>query len=105
MASVVWHELLFGVARLPDSRRKGNLQDYLATVVAPSFPILPYAEAAAEWHAEERARLAALRQTPSFIDGQIAATAHVHGLVLVTANLGHFERFEHLEVIDWREGR
>ena len=105
LASVVWHEMWFGVSRLPDSRRKRDLQDYLVTVVEPSFPILPYDEAAAQWHAEERARLGAVGWVSSFTDGQIAAVAHVHGLVLVTANLSHFERFDHLETTDWRERR
>jgi tRNA(fMet)-specific endonuclease VapC len=35
-------------------------------------------------------------------DGQIAAVAHVHGLVLVTANVKDFRFFQGLGVEDWR---
>jgi tRNA(fMet)-specific endonuclease VapC len=38
-------------------------------VVAPTMPILPYDEQAAEWHAAERARLAGIGKTPPFADG------------------------------------
>jgi len=102
VAAVVWHELRFGAARLPESRRRSAIEEYLATVVAASFPILPYDDAAATWHARERARLTARGLTPSFVDGQIAAIAHVHRLTLVTANRGHFEPFRDLEIEDWR---
>jgi predicted nucleic acid-binding protein len=42
--------------------------------------------AAAEWHAAERARLAALGKTPPFVDGQITAIAYANSLTLVTLN-------------------
>jgi hypothetical protein len=48
-------------------------------------PILPYDDRAAQWHAEERARL--YQKTPPFIDGQIAAVAVVNELTLITNNL------------------
>ena len=58
--------------------------------------------AAADWHAAERARLTGLGRTPPFVDGQIAAIAHVNGLVLVTANVADFRHFADLSVEDWR---
>lgn len=66
------------------------------------MPILPYNQAAAEWHAKERARLEAIGRTPPFLDGQIAATAKANDLVLVTANRSHFEIFEGLQIENWR---
>lgn len=102
VAAIVWHELRFGAARLPESRRRTAIEEYLGTVVAASFPILPYDEAASVWHAQERARLAARGLTPSFADGQIAAIARVNGLTLVTANRDHFRHFGGLEIEDWR---
>lgn len=63
--------------------------------------ILPYDEAAADWHADERARLAAIGLTPPFADGQIAAVAAVNGLVLVTANVADFRHFQGVTVEDW----
>ncbi|MFL6194646.1 MAG: type II toxin-antitoxin system VapC family toxin [Thermoanaerobaculia bacterium] len=102
IASVVWHELLFGWERLPDSRKKRDLERYLFQVVRPSLPTLPYDSEAAEWHARERARLGAVGRTPPFLDGQIAAIAKVNDLVLVTANRFDFEVFEGLQIEDWR---
>jgi tRNA(fMet)-specific endonuclease VapC len=102
IASVVWHELLFGWARLPTSRKKADIEDYLFRVVKLELPILPYDQAAADWHAKERVRLSLIGRTPPFLDGQIAATAKANDLVLVTANRSHFEIFEGLRVEDWR---
>ncbi len=101
IAAPSWHELRFGCERLPKSRRKEQIEDYLATVVRVDFPILAYDEAAAAWHARERVRLLAQGRTPSFIDSQIAAVAIANDLVLVTANQSHFADFANLELDDW----
>jgi tRNA(fMet)-specific endonuclease VapC len=103
-AAPVWHELLFGVRRLPASRRRRRLEAYLHEVVATSMEILPYDSAAADQHAEERARLTQLGKPPTFVDGQIAAIAQVHGLILVTHNGAHFSMFRGLQVEDWPAG-
>ena len=63
--------------------------------------VLPYCEEAAQWHAEERARLSGIGQTPSFVDGQIAAIAHIHGAILVTGNIADFQSFSGLGVENW----
>jgi tRNA(fMet)-specific endonuclease VapC len=104
-ASLVWHELLFGCYRLPASRRRTALEKYLQDVIAPHVPVLGYDDAAAAWHASERARLEVDGKPASFVDGQIAAIARVNALVLVTANVRHYERFEGLTIEDWRSPR
>lgn len=101
-AAVVWHELQFGCRRLPPSRKRRAIESYLREVIAATIPILPYDEDAAAWHAEERARLAKTGLVSSFVDGQIAAIARVHDLVLVTSNTAHFTCFSGLRVVDWR---
>lgn len=101
IASIVWHELQFGCARLPVSRRREAIERYLEDVVLASLPILDYDRAAAQWHARERARLDAAGRTRPFIDGQIAAIAHVHELVLVTADKADFRGFKGLRVEGW----
>jgi tRNA(fMet)-specific endonuclease VapC len=100
-ASVVWHELRFGCARLADSKRRRAVEDYLRDVVQPSVPILGYDAMAAQWHAAERARLQKAGKVPPFVDGQIAAIAAVHGLTLVTRNLKDFRRYRGLSAVDW----
>jgi tRNA(fMet)-specific endonuclease VapC len=97
----VWHELTYGCRRLPRGKRRAVREAYLRDVVRGCFPNLPYDEAAATWHGEERARLEALGQPAPFVDGQIAAIAHVHGLVLVTTNDQDFVQFDGLRVGNW----
>lgn len=103
IASVVWHELLFGCQRLPKSAKRDAIEDYLTTVLAVELPILPYDALAAAWHARERSRLAAVGKAPPFADGQIAATAAVSDLTLVTANVADYAYFEGLRIENWNK--
>ena len=100
----VWNELVYGVSRLPASRRRRDLDRYLQEVVLAALPILAYDAEAAAWHGRERARLGRRGLTPSFVDGQIAAIAKVHALTLVTRNARDFRPFEDLRVVDWSRG-
>ncbi|HLF25689.1 MAG TPA: type II toxin-antitoxin system VapC family toxin [Anaerolineae bacterium] len=100
-ASIVWHELWFGCQRLPDSAKRQAIEDYLTQVIAPSLPILPYDERAAQWHAAERARLTRAGKTPAFADGQIAAIARTNDLILVTFNRTDYADFQDLTFEDW----
>jgi len=59
IVSLVWHELWFGCQRLPTSTKRTAIEQNLNEVVAVSMVILPNGQAAAEWHAAERARLMA----------------------------------------------
>ncbi len=102
ISAVVWHELWFGCLRLPPSARRRAIEEYLDTVVAPSIPILSYDQAAAVWHAQERARLSVIGKTPPFADGQIIAVAEVHDLILVTFNLADYAAFQGVVIEDWR---
>lgn len=104
IASPVWHELTYGCRRLPKGKRRAALDSYLRDVVRASFPVLPYDEAAARWHGEERARLEALGRPSPFVDGQIAAIAHANELILVTTNTKDFVRFKELTVENWSKG-
>ena len=100
-AAVVWHELRFGCCRLPISRRRQRIEQYLNEVVLPHLPLFPYDQAAADWHAEERARLSGIGLAPPFADGQIAAIAKVHDLIVVTANVDDFKHFSDITVENW----
>jgi tRNA(fMet)-specific endonuclease VapC len=100
-ASVVWHELLYGLHRLPRSARRTAIERYLNEVVAATILILPYDSEAAAWHAIERARLAGIGRTPPFVDGQVAAIAHVNDLIVVTRNKEDYAGFAGVRVEDW----
>jgi tRNA(fMet)-specific endonuclease VapC len=100
-AAPVLHEMRYGLARMPDGRRKQALTHYLDQAVQQQLTILPYDREAALWHAEERARLAAQGRPPPFIDGQIAAIAVVNNLTLVTRNTADFADFTDLTIENW----
>ena len=85
---------MFGCERMPRGKRRSEVEDYLTLVVRQLYPILPYDEAAASWHASERVRLERRGKTPPFVDGQIASIAAVRDLIVVTANAEDFKAFD-----------
>ena len=97
----VWHELRYSCARIPPSPRRQPIECFIESVVLASFPILDYDRAAADWHALERARLTAAGNSPPFVNGQIAAIAHVNALILITSSIGHFKAFRGLQLRSW----
>ncbi len=100
VASVVVHELLHGCLRLPESRRREYLRNYIYESVL-NLPVFDYDLKAAQWHAQERVRLSQIGKTPAFVDGQIASIAYSNNLILVTNNVSDFEFFNDLTVENW----
>ncbi len=100
VASVVVHELLHGCLRLPESKRREYLRNYIYESVL-NLPVFDYDLKAAQWHAQERARLSQIGKTPAFVDGQIASIAFCNNLILVTNNVSDFEFFNGLSVENW----
>jgi predicted nucleic acid-binding protein len=93
------HELEHGVvlAERSDPVKGAVLRTWLDGSVVPAFADrmldvdLPVVRRAAGLHVPDPA---------PFRDALIGATALVHGMVLVTRNVGDFERFERLEVLN-----
>ena len=100
IASVIWHEICYGCLRLPISRRRERIEQYLQEVQS-TFPILPYDTTAAARHASERTRLTTIGLPPAYADGQIASIAYTNGLILVTHNVSDFAGFKDLQIEDW----
>ena len=101
LPSIVWHELVYGVQRMDEGKRRSYLADYLSEVVRPSMPIIPYDQVAAGWHGNARAKLEAQGKPQPFADGQIAAVAATRDLILVTRNTPDFELYDGLHVENW----
>lgn len=100
LAATTWHELRYGVERLPVGHRREALTAFLNTLVR-RYPVLPYDTRAADWHGVQRARLESSGAGASAADGQIAATAVTNGLTLVTRNLSDFAGFTELRTSSW----
>ena len=99
-AAVVFHELLYGCLRLVESQKRQFLLEYINQIPL-KMPILSYDPQAAQWHAEERARLSKVGKTPAFADGKIASVAYSNNLVLVTNNVSDFQFFNGLKIENW----
>lgn len=102
-AAIIWHELVYGCGLLSTSKRKKQLQSYLAMLLANGLIILPFDQAAADWYAKERARLQREGKTCAYADGEIAAIAVTQQLILVTRNIHGFEDFQGLMLQNWFE--
>jgi len=100
-AAIVWHELQYGCALLPESKRKKELQNYLSVLKNNGLKILPYDHNAAEWFAKQRAILKDQGIAVSYADGEIAAIAAVNDLTLVTRNTRDFKDYTNLDLANW----
>ncbi|KAA3664955.1 MAG: type II toxin-antitoxin system VapC family toxin [Chloroflexi bacterium] len=103
MAATTWHELLFGLLRMPASYKRTVIEHYFFNTLQKEIPILSYDADAAAWFAAERARLTKIGRPPSYPDGQIAAIAATNNLTLVTRNMPDFDHFADLHIENWFE--
>ena len=90
-------EIMFGIFRLPDGRKRNFLSTWYDEILRPIYEerVLPFGEREALlW-----ARLRSLYPNADEIDSQIAATALAHDLTLVTRNVRDFA-FEGLAVVN-----
>jgi predicted nucleic acid-binding protein len=101
ISAVTWHELAFGVRRLPKGARRTALEVRLRDLASVLPAPLPFTGEAADWLASERARLETKGCSIAIEDGAIAATAYLANLTVVTANTKHFVPFLALRVVDW----
>lgn len=96
----VWQEMLYGVLRLPEGRRKELLRRFVQQF-GGGLPKLPYDEDAARIHAELRADMARRGRTLPMIDSQITAIAISSGCTLVTRNVRDVEGLPGLRLVNW----
>ncbi len=85
-------ELMFGVATLPEGRRKRELETQLEQRVLTVFKgrVLPFDAAAASAHAELRARARRLGRGIPIVDGYIAAIALANGMTVASRDTSPF---------------
>ncbi|MFM2450897.1 MAG: hypothetical protein RIS44_3347 [Pseudomonadota bacterium] len=93
-------EIEYGL--LLNAARAKKLAPLLDAFLA-SIHILPFEEVDAKACASVRAALREQGQPIGPYDSQIAGTALARGLVVVTSNLGEFQRVGGLRVENWRD--
>ena len=103
ISAITWQELIFGLTKMPEGRKKNYIKKCLEEF-RDDFEIIPYDGFAAEicgqlcGHSEQDGK------TLPYLDSQIAATAIANGMVLVTHNVADFEEASErsfLRVEDW----
>ena len=86
-------EILQGIARLPDSQRRQQLQQGWETLLSTVFQqqVLPFNSAAAQWFAALVSHREGLGRPISTADAVIAATALAHDGQLATRDTADFD--------------
>jgi len=97
LSSVVLYELLYGAERSNDPARNRREVEHFAG----RLTVLPFDSEAAAHTAEIRADLEARSRVIGPYDLMIAGHARSRGLVVVTGNLGEFQRVHGLRSEDW----
>ncbi|HIC7211175.1 type II toxin-antitoxin system VapC family toxin [Burkholderia stabilis] len=101
LAAIGLAEMRFGIATLPEGRRREALHRNLEHRIVPLFRgrILPFDEAAGAAYASIRARVRAAGNAIAPADCFVAATAEANGLIVATRDVAPFEAAG-LRVID-----
>ena len=100
LASLVVHELEFGLRLIPPGRRRERLRLDLSRLLTNyADRILPIDRASAIWAARLRANAVRSGRPPDLVDILIAGTAKSHGLTVATRNVRDFEGLE-VKVVD-----
>ena len=92
LTAITVAELLYGVARLPDGKRKTDLAERIEALLSEDFEhrIAPFDETAAAHYADIVVHRERVGRPISTADAQIAATCRSHGAVVATRNVDDF---------------
>ena len=104
IASVTFEEMLYGVKRLPASKKQSDLLSFNINFIQANYEIIPF-DVHASWVLSDiRQRLEANGKPAPLADAMIAATAIANNLILVTRNVKDFESIREvssLMIEDW----
>ncbi len=103
ISAITWQELIFGVTKMPEGKRKTYIKKCLEEF-REDFEVIPYDGFAAEIYGQLCARCEQNGKTLPYFDSQIAATAIANGMVLITHNVADFKEAcerSFLRVEDW----
>ena len=95
LPAVVVHELEYGIALLPQGRRRNRLRALIDGILLEyRSHILPLERVGAEWTARYRAQTLRSGREPDLIDILIAGIVKAHNMPLATRNVRDFERLD-----------
>ena len=103
ISSVTWQELVYGVSKMPEGKRKNTISSFVDKV-KDNIEILPYDDFSADICGKALGTFEKSGMTLPLSDTQIAATAISKGMVLVTHNTADFEPLAQrcfLRMEDW----
>lgn len=103
ISAVTWQELIRGISRMADGRKKRYLEECLLNY-EECLEVIPYDKFAARVCGEIQSQMEKDGVTLPFYASQIAATAVSNGMVLVTHNTADFEPIvekSYLRLEDW----
>ncbi len=102
LSMVTRHELRFGIALLPPSRRRDGLAEAVDSLLSTyADRVLPILEAEADEAAALRARARMSGRIMHLADAFVAATATVHGLAVATRNVTDFAGIGIMVINPW----
>jgi tRNA(fMet)-specific endonuclease VapC len=93
---VTYQELLTGLKRLPDGKRKDMIADFFHHFVTETFPVIEYDRSAAIMYSDLFAECEKSGKVRPYSDTQIAASAKSSNMILITRNIEDFKPFEEL---------
>jgi predicted nucleic acid-binding protein len=97
-------EIRYGIEAAKSAAQRTALELwYRASIGGPSAQLLPVNVAIAEAWGRLRRRADLAKRTMPVMDGFIAATAEVHGLIVVTRNVRDFDVWGGPVLNPWRE--
>jgi predicted nucleic acid-binding protein len=96
LTSITLAEILFGIRKLAQGRRRETLEQWVEGVIYPNFSrrLLTFDQAAADMWAHIHAADYAAGKPRPLADGYIGAIAKVHGFAIATRNGRDFERLD-----------
>ena len=92
LSTISLAELRYGVAALPEGKRREALHNGLELRILPLFTdrVLSFDDAASKSYAVLRARAKAQGKAIAPVDGYVAAIAAAHGLIVATRDVAPF---------------
>ena len=103
ISSATWQEIIRGVSRMPEGKRKNTLKSFLNNLDL-NMEVISFDKLSAQLCGEIQSAAEKNGKTVPYYDSQIAATAVSNGMVLVTHNTSDFEQFKEksfLRLEDW----